>query len=280
MSLKPDLVGTEFAPVPFEYDARDVMLYALSVGCTPDELDFLYEGRGPKVLPTFAVVPPFEFLFAALREVGMPLERVVHGEQAIELFGPIPPAAEVVTTARLEALWDKGKHAVAVLAAETALAGATAPLFRTTWSILGRGCGGFGGVNGKGAAFAEPPADRGADFSSQQATAPTQALLYRLNGDRNPLHADPAFAQRAGFDAPILHGLCTFGFAGRALLGAVGGDVDRIASLRVRFTAPVTPGATLVTRGWLPSSANDRLAVIRTSDGADDVVLAGEARLR
>ena len=265
-SIRLDLVGNKSAPVPFSYTWRDVVLYALGVGARESELDFLFEMRGPRVLPTFAVVPSFFSMLGVAGDLGANPMMIVHGEQKILLHGPIPPSANLTTVSEVKAVYDKGKGAVVVVeAATTDEKGAH--LFDNVFSIFVRGAGGFGGERGPEQVRIEPPADRHPDFEITETTSREQALLYRLSGDINPLHADPNFSRLGGFDRPILHGLCTYGFAGRALLhGACGGDEKRVRSLAARFSAPVFPGDTLTTRGWNRGD-NTWVLSVTTQDG-------------
>ncbi len=249
MAIKLDLVGKKSDPVPFSYGWRDTVLYALGVGAKIDELDFLYEGRGPKVLPTFAVVPSFTSMISVAGELGANPMMILHGEQKIVLHKPIPAQAKLSTVSEVKAIYDKGKGAVVMVEAKT-VDEKNAPVFDNTFSIFVRGEGGFGGERGPEAAKVEPPS-RAPDFEVVEATTREQALLYRLSGDINPLHADPAMAKFGGFDRPILHGLCTYGHAGRAVLrGACGGDPTKLKSFFARFAGVVFPGDTLTTRGW------------------------------
>ncbi len=249
MSINVEAVGRRSQPMPFRYEWKDVVLYALSVGCKTAELDFLYEGRGPKVLPTFAVVPSFAPMVAVIADLRCNPMAILHGEQRIVLHGPIPPSGTLATVSEVKAIYDKGKGALIVVETKTFDERGT-PLFDNTFSLFARGEGGFGGERGPEVEKLQPPA-RAADFEVAERTTPEQALIYRLNGDLNPLHADPSMARYAGFERPILHGLCTFGFAGRAALrGACDGDPARLRSFGARFSGVVMPGETLTTRGW------------------------------
>jgi acyl dehydratase len=250
MALKLDLVGAPFEPVRHAYTWRDTVIYALGVGARLGELDYLYEGRGPKVLPTFAVVPSFRSLGQVVGALGASPLAILHGEQAIRLSRPIPAAGELVTRAEVTGIHDKGKGALVVVVARTSDEDGE-PLFENEFSLFVRGEGGFApGARGPEPRRAEPPG-RAPDFAETQATAEEQAALYRLSGDLNPLHIAPEFARAAGFDRPILHGLCTYGFAGRALLRrACGGDPARVRSFAARFSGVVFPGDTLTTSGW------------------------------
>jgi acyl dehydratase len=270
MALKLDLVGAPLEPVRHAYTWRDTVIYALGVGARLGELDYLYEGRGPKVLPTFAVVPSFRALFQVVGALGASPMSILHGEQTIRVGRPIPPQGELITQAEVTGIFDKGKGALVVVVARTTDGGGE-PLFENEFSLFVRGEGGFGGPRGPEARAAEPP-DRAPDFAETQATAPEQAALYRLSGDLNPLHIAPEAARIASFDRPILHGLCTYGFAGRALVaGACGGDPARLRSFAARFSGVVFPGDTLTTSGWQVQPGH-WVVQVKTQD--DKVVLS------
>src|SRR5437763_12144974 len=208
-------VGKKLGAVTHTYGERDVMLYALGIGCGTDDLQFTYE-RDLKVLPTFAVIPSFPAMLnlGGAMEVNPAL--VLHGEQRIELHGPIPTSGTITTTPTIKAIYDKGKAALVVVETESVDEKGRL-LFRNTSGIFARGEGGFGGDRGPSGPRNVPP-DRDPDHVVTYETRPDQALIYRLSGDRNPLHSDPEFAKMAGFPTPILHGLCPYGFTGRALL--------------------------------------------------------------
>lgn len=245
------------APLTSEYswDTDDVILYHLGVGAglagatDPGELSYLYE-NGLKVLPSFGVVPPFSAMFGINQVDGVDINMmmVLHGEQELEVAGSIPTDATVANTARIVEVQDKGKAAVVVLEIESALPDGTV-LFTNRFKIFARGEGGFGGDAGA-TVVVEPP-DREPDTILRSPTMGHQALIYRLSGDKNPLHADPAFAQMAGYDVPILHGLATYGIVLKAVVdGMLDGDVTAVASYRVRFSGVVFPGDTIVTKAW------------------------------
>lgn len=243
-------VGKKSAPIQHKYTWKDTVLYALGVGAKEDELDFLFEMNGPKVLPTFAVVPSFGALLGVSSELGANPAMVVHGEQKIILYRTIPANGELSTVAEIKAIYDKGKGAVAVVEAKTT-DDKGEPIFDNWFSIFVRGAGGFGGDRGPEPLKAEPPEGKAPDFEMTETTSREQALLYRLSGDLNPLHASPQFAKMAGFERPILHGLCTYGFAGRAILKhTCGGDPARLKSFAARFSGVVYPGDSLTTQGW------------------------------
>ena len=250
MPINPQAVGKSTEAFTHEYSWKDTALYALGIGAKATELDYLYEGRGPKVYPTFAVIPAFQPNIAALSDVGGNLLTLVHGGQLVRLHKPIPPSGTLTTTGTVKGVYDMIKMAQAVVATETRDAKGEL-LFETEWSILYRGEGGFGGPRPPENQKASIP-DRAPDFHVEETTSQTQALLYRLCGDVNPLHADPNVAQMAGFgDKPILHGLCTYGYVGRAVIQSVcGGDGDRLRAISAQFRKPVWPGETLVIEGW------------------------------
>ena len=265
MAIKLDLVGKKSDPVHFSYTWKDVVLYALGVGAKESELDFLYEARGPKVLPTFAVVPSFTSMLSVAGNLGANPMMILHGEQKIVLHRSIPPEAKLSTTSEVKGIYDKGKGALVVVEANTT-DDKGQPVFDNTFSIFVRGEGGFGGERGPETPKHETPATP-PDFEMVEATTREQALLYRLSGDINPLHADPAMAKFGGFDRPILHGLCTYGHAGRAVLSRVcGGDPAKLKSFGARFAGVVFPGDTLTTRGWKQQSGS-YLVQTSTQDG-------------
>jgi acyl dehydratase len=248
MPIDLTYIGKKLSGVTQSWNQKDAMLYALGVGCGTDDLKFTYE-RELEVLPTFAVIPAFPAMLNLGGAMQVNPAMVLHGEQAIELTGPIPTEATVTTTPVIKAVYDKVKGAVVVVATESVDEKGKV-LFRGTSSIFVRGEGGFGGDRGPSGARNVPP-DRKADKSVSYKTLPQQALVYRLSGDMNPLHADPDFAKMGGFDRPILHGLCTFGHAGRAVLGAYcDNDPKRMKSFEVRFSGVVYPGETITTDMW------------------------------
>lgn len=271
MSLNLDLVGQSSAPTTYTYSWRDTVLYALGVGAkVPDELDVLFEMQGPKVLPTFAVVPSFTAMLQVCGKLGANMAMVVHGEQTIRLHRPIAASGTLSTVAVVTGIYDKGKGAVAVVEAKT-VDEKQQPVFDNVFSIFVRGAGGFGGERGPETVVVEPP-DRTPDFAITERTSPEQAALYRLSGDLNPLHISPQMAKAVGFDRPILHGLCTYGFAGRAVVRAVcGGDTSKLRSFSARFSAPVMPGDELTTSGWLHT---DGSYLIRVTTGDGKTVLS------
>jgi acyl dehydratase len=256
-------VGMTSEPSERSWDHRDALLYALGVGAgaldpTGFELEFTTEntaGLDQKVLPTFAtIVGQGGRPMADLGDIDM--TKLVHGEQVIILHGEIPVSGTVRITTTVAGMYDKGSAGLVVLESESVDATTGAPALTTRTGLFIREAGGFGGPRGpEGDEESElagaPVPSREPDEVVSYATRTDQALLYRLSGDRNPLHSDPAFAKRAGFDRPILHGLCTYGFTGRALLHAVcGSDPARFGAMRARFSKPTMPGDTLSISMW------------------------------
>ena len=261
MPLNLDAVGSASEAAGRSWDSKDCLLYALGVGAgasdsTGFELEFTTENSADvtqAMLPTFVTVAGASA--APRRSIGtFDPAMLVHAEQSIELHGPIPVEASITTTSTLTAIYDKGSGAL-VRSESTSVDAATGrPLFSAGTGLFIRGEGGFGGDRGPSASD-DPMPDRAPDEVVTYATRTDQALLYRLSGDRNPLHSDPAFAKRAGFDRPILHGLCTYGFTGRALLHALcGSDPLRFGSMYGRFSRPTFPGDTLAVSMWVDGS--------------------------
>jgi acyl dehydratase len=260
-------------PTERSWTSKDALLYGVGVGAgsidaTGFELEFTTENSKDvpqRVLPTFAVI-----VGMGVGDVG-PFNpaMLVHGEQAIELHGEIPVEGKVKTTARVTGVYDKGSAAVVTHEAVSVDAATGAPMFTTRNSMFIRGEGGWGGDRGPSGARNAPP-ERDPDHVVTYETRPDQALTYRLSGDRNPLHSDPEFAKTAGFPKPILHGLCTYGFTGRALLHSLcGSDPAKFASMEGRFSKPVYPGDTLTVKMWVDGAE----AVFRTETQNGDVVI-------
>jgi (3R)-3-hydroxyacyl-CoA dehydrogenase / 3a,7a,12a-trihydroxy-5b-cholest-24-enoyl-CoA hydratase / enoyl-CoA hydratase 2 len=253
------LAGTQFQPTTFSYGERDAMLYALGVGAAPDPLDptglsYAYENApaGFQLLPTFAATFGYQSIWQILDVPGLNLNpmMLLHGEQVTRVPRPLPPSATVTSRGAISHVYDKGSGALFLIdVASTGEDGAL--LAENRYSLFVRGRGGWGGGRGP-AAGADVP-DRAPDAVVEQPTAPNQALLYRLSGDYNPLHADPRVASLAGYDRPILHGLATFGFAAHALLRKMtSGRVAPFRTMRARFAGHVFPGETLLTELWQP----------------------------
>jgi acyl dehydratase len=252
MSLDATKVGTTTEPTRHEYDWRSQATYALGIGARRDELAYLYENTagGMKVYPTYAVVPAFTHVVQLIVATNANMAMVVHGAQKVIAHRAIPPQGTLETTGTLKGVYDLKKFAQLIIETKSTLAGE--PLFETEWSIIVRGAGGFGGDRPPADETPKIPKDKAPDFTVAQAPSPEQALLYRISGDTNPLHADPEFAARVGFaEGPILHGLCTYGFVARAVVNErAGGDAARLRKLSAQFRKPVWPGDTIVTQGW------------------------------
>ncbi len=259
------------ADVTQRYAKKDVILYALGLGAAvsnpvpADELPYVYE-RGLQALPTYATLLAGSGAWMADPRLGIDLNKVLHGEQFLTIHAPLPAEGVLVGQERVQEIYDKGADKGAVLYMSRELRDASGKLVATSgWSVFMRGNGGFGGTaSGQPAPFALPQ-DRAPDASIDLVTRPEQAVLYRMSGDNNPLHIDPAVAQRAGFEKPILHGMCTYGIAGRALLKlCCDNDAARLKKLNVRFASPVYPGETLRTELWHlePGRAAFRVKVV------------------
>jgi acyl dehydratase len=248
MPLDLTSIGYSAGPVAAPYDWRDVALYALSLSAGPTDLDYLLDPT-PKVLPTYGVIPAFKPVFDAMQRSGGDLVQLLHTGQRTELLRPFPSSGTLETTAALRGLWDMKIGAIAYVDTETRVDGT--PTCRTTWQLLLRGEGGFGGERPPQGLRTKPPKDQAPLFETAIATSESQALLYRLTGDINPIHANPEVARMAGFDRPILHGLCTYGIGARAALKALAGDDPaRFRAFEARFAKPVMPGDTLIVRGY------------------------------
>jgi acyl dehydratase len=272
MAIDPAAKGATEGPHLFKWTDRETMLYALGVGAGTGDLAFTTEnshGIQQQVLPTYAVIAcP---AFGALGKIGsFNFGMLLHGSQQIRLFSPLPPAGQLKVVSEVADLQDKGegKNAVVVLKGTGTDPESAQVVAESVTTLVIRGAGGFGGEPGR---RPEPPGvpDREPDARVALPTREDQALIYRLSGDRNPLHSDPWFARElAGFPKPILHGLCTYGVAGRVLVSELGaGDASKIKSVAARFTAPVFPGDTLTTSVW---RIGDGQAVYRTEASNPD----------
>lgn len=246
-------LGAELPPLDYDYDQKTLILYALGVGAggDPEDLKFCYENPpGLVPLPTFGVIPPFPALVSllGLEGVEINLMMLLHGEQYLETRKLPATSGKLTTYPRVKNIFDKGKGALIELEAETKDEAGDVVYYNVFGAFI-RGEGGFGGE--KGPAPGNEAPERAPDKVVEMPTLPQQALLYRLSGDINPLHADPNFASMAGYDKPILHGLCTFGHAGRAILKEFcGDDPANFKSVKVRFSRHVFPGETIVTEMW------------------------------
>jgi acyl dehydratase len=270
MPINPEAVGAKGAPVRRKWTSKDALLYAVGVGAGTGELAFTTENTKDvrqRVLPTFAVI---------IGGGGIPMDKVgsfnpmlmVHGEQGIELFDEIPPDGELESVGEVTAIWDKGSAAVLEFESTATNVATGTPLLKTRTMLFCRGEGGWGGDRGP-SVKTEFPA-RAADHEVTYQTREDQALTYRLSGDHNPLHSDPSFAAMGGFEKPILHGLCTWGFTGRALLHTLcNGDPSRFKAMNSRFSKPVYPGDALTVSMWVDGNR----ALFRTRNQNGDVVI-------
>jgi acyl dehydratase len=281
MPLNPDAVGAVGDVRTISWSSKDALLYAVGIGAGQADLPFTTENTSnvaQVVYPTFAVVAGSGSASpgaSAMSQIGtFNWALLVHGTQAITLARPIPVEATATTQDRVVAMYDKGKAAVVVVESDVKLESGE-PLWTTRSSVFIRGEGGWGGERGPSGAHNEPP-DGAADHEIALQTSPDQAFVYRLSGDRNPLHTDPSFAAMGGFDRPILHGLCSYGFTGRALLGALcDNDVTRFHHIEGRFSSPVMPGELLTVRAWATGADE---AVFTTSAGDRVVIDQGLVR--
>jgi acyl dehydratase len=276
MALDPKSVGAKGKPARRSWTSKDALLYAVGVGAGTKELQFTTENTKDtpqRVLPTMAVI---------LGGGGVPFDKIgsfnpalmVHGTEGIELYGEIPPDGEIESVGEITGIWDKGKAAVAEIESISTLVSTGKQLFKVKMSLFCRGAGDFGGERGPSPTFEIP--NRKADHEVSYTTREDQALTYRLSGDRNPLHSDPAFAKMGGFDRPILHGLCTYGFTGRALLHTLcGSDPSRFKAMDGRFSKPVLPGDTLTISMWVDGQ---KALFVTKNQGGDIVLDQGEFR--
>jgi acyl dehydratase len=272
MPINPDAIGAKTAPQRFEWTERDTLLYALGVGAGTKDLAFTTENShdiSQQVLPTYAVIAcP---AWGAVGEVGtFNFGMLLHGSQQIRLHAPLPPSGKLDVHSEVLDIQDKGegKNAILVFKGIGTDPDTGQVVAESTSTAVIRGEGGFGGQPGERPVAPEIP-DRDPDAVVALPTTEDQPLIYRLSGDRNPLHSDPWFAKNlAGFPKPILHGLCTYGVAGRVLVAELGGnDATKITAVGARFTSPVFPGETLTTSVWRTEPGH---AVFRTEAAGTD----------
>ena len=271
-------LGAELGEGKYTWTKDQVILYHLGVGAgvpptDRSELEYTYE-KNLKVLPSYGVIPVFGALggLGSVPGLSFNFAMLLHGEQDIEVHQPIPPEATVTSSGRVAEIWDKGKAALVVLEVKTRDE-AGKPLFTNRFSLFLRGEGGFGGESGPKAGNEAPT--RAPDGVITSSLLPQQALIYRLSGDKNPLHADPDFAKMGGFDKPIIHGLCSYGVVCKAIVDKVlGGDVTKVARYQARFAGVGFPGETYLTSYW---KEGDRILIQAKSKERDAVIISNAA---
>jgi acyl dehydratase len=260
-----------------EMTERDTILYALGIGA--NDLRHVYEAR-LEALPMMAVILAYPGFFGKDPRYELTWQKILHGEQSVEIHRPLPTSGTFIGTTQIDEIYDKGpeKGAIMLMSRVIRVAGDPDPIATVRSSNVLRGDGGFAQhPNGAPPAPHPVPGDRPADIALTLLTREDQALLYRLSGDYNPLHVEPEVARGAGFDRPILHGLCTFGVVGRALIDAVcGGDGGRLRRMDVRFSSPVYPGETIRTEIWREGEGQ---AAFRASVVERGVVVINNGRL-
>ena len=275
-------LGAELPPVEFTWTSSDVQLYHLALGAGSDPMDarelrYLTDGT-PQVLPTFSSVAA-TFHVTEPPRVSFPgidieLGRVLHASEAVTVHAQLPPSGSARAITRITDIWDKGKAAVIVNETEVTDPHG-APLWSTRRSIFARGEGGFGGERGPSTSVETP--GRAPDFEVDIPVLPQQALLYRLCGDRNPLHSDPGFAAAAGFPRPILHGLCTYGMTCKAMVDTIlDGDAGRVGAYGARFAGVVFPGETIRASVW---HEGERFVGVVIAPDRDDAVILSDVEL-
>ena len=261
------------------YTKDQVILYHLGLGAgvpatDPKELEYTYE-KNLKVLPSFAVVPAFGSMGGIASVPGMQFNfaMLLHGEQEVILHRPLPVEAKLKTSAHIPEIYDKGKAALVILETHAKDEASGQPLWTNRYSMFIRGEGGFGGDSGPKVGNVAP--DRKPDGVITRTTLPQQALIYRLSGDKNPLHADPDFAKMGGFDKPIIHGLCSYGVVCKAIVDEVlGGDVTKVARYQARFAGVGFPGETYLTSYW---KEGDKILISAKSKERDAAIITNAA---
>ena len=270
MPLNLDIIGKKADPIPFICTPEKVILYALGIGAGVGELDFVYE-KNLKVFPTFAAIPPNQPYLNLKVDAGLNMPTVLHSAEKILLDRQIPTSGTIYTSASCISIYDK-KDRGALINIETETKDENGLLLSETHIvIIDRSAGNFGGSGGPKLERLDAPEGKDPDFHVDYATSPNQSLLYRLKGDTHPLHVDPEYTKLAVFSRPILHGLCTFGFAGRGIIQSLcESDPTRFKSFGARFMGPVFPGDTLITEGW---QVDKSTYIIRTKTQDGRVVL-------
>ena len=273
MSLDLSAIGRPIGPIVREYGWKDVILYALSVGAGFEELEYTWE-KNLKVIPTFSVATIFDFFWAVAKNSNLNPRGALHGEQEILFHNPIPVSGTLTTNGTITNCFDKGRKGAVIQGRSVTLHSSGAKLYTNTMSIFSRLDGGFGGEEGLSRTVDFP--ERGPDFIVEAGTSPDQPLLYRLTGDFFALHVDPEFARASGFEKPIMHGLCTFGFACRALLKClIPGEPERTRRMACRFKRPLYPGEPIRTLVWKTDEGRALWRVVHAATG-QSVIDGGE----
>ena len=273
-------LGHDLGEGQVSYTKDDVILYHLGLGAgnpptDSNELEYTYE-KNLKVLPSYGVIPTFGSMGGLGSVPGLEFNfaMLLHGEQDLEIHQPIPPEATITNKAKIAEIWDKGKAALVVLQVDS-VDESGRPLFTTRFSLFLRGEGGFGGESGPKAGNQAP--EREPDGVVERTLLPQQALIYRLSGDKTPLHADPEFAKMGGFDVPIIHGLCSYGVVCKAVVdAALGGDVTQVARYQVRFAGVGFPGETYRISYW---KEGDKILIQATAKDRDDAPIITNAAI-
>jgi len=272
MALDLNAIGKKIGPLLREYGWKDVVLYALGVGAGFEELEYVYENR-LKVIPSFSVAGVFDFFAKTGTLSNADLSGILHGEQDTFFHNPIPIAGRLITEGRITHMYDKGKDKGAVVVAEASTSSSGGQkLFTNVITLFCRKDGGFGGASGTSETVDMP--ERQPDFEERQTPGENQPLLYRLSGDLFPLHVDPQFARASGFEKPIMHGLCTHGYACRAVIKRLfPGRPQNMKRFRARFSKPLYPGTPIITRIWKISDHEARFHTSNAESG--EIVLGG-----
>jgi acyl dehydratase len=271
--ISMDLLGVELDPVDIAWEQKDVQLYSVAVGAQPEsELQFIYEGAegGLQVLPTYGVVPGLAVAGGLMGKAKFNLMMLLHGEQAITLHKPLPVNFKGKLKGRISEVFDKGKAAVLGVTAD-AEDESGEKVFSIHLTMFIRGAGGFDGERGSSDPVNVVP-DREPDHVVKDQTTLQQAAIYRLTGDINPIHIDPNFAKLGGFEKPFLHGLCTYGFVGRAALQALcGGDSSKFTHMEARFADRVELGDEIITKIWEMGNGE---AIVQAETQKGNIVLS------
>lgn len=249
MALNMEALGEPIGPINKQYSWKDAAIYALGVGAGFDDLEYCWE-RKLKVIPTFSIASIFDFLGHVGLNSGMNLAGILHGEQELIFHRPIPTEGQFITLGKISNYYDKGEGKGALVVAESDTTGADGlKLFSSILTVFSRYDGGFGGDNAPKKDLIFP--ERSPDYTIEETPSQNQPLLYRMSGDLFDIHVDKAFATMVGFEKPIMHGLCTLGFACRALINnLIPGEPEKARRMACRFSKPLYPGIPIKTMIW------------------------------